>query len=103
MLKYRKLTDLTDEEIRTIVTDLFDPVEIGTIQRNSKYETIAVEITTAGWGEDADMEITEEVELTTEQFFADMATNDEDLFRYQQFLLAKGCDIRLKSNPYMRD
>ena len=34
MLKYREFLDLTDEEIRFILTEIFHPVNIGNIERD---------------------------------------------------------------------
>lgn len=34
MLKYREFLDLTDEEIKFILTEIFNPVKIGSIERD---------------------------------------------------------------------
>lgn len=49
MNDYRRLTDFTDDEIRTILTDIFNPVRIENIVRHENDETITVDITTDGW------------------------------------------------------
>lgn len=66
MNDYRRLTDFTDDEIRTILTDIFNPVRIENIVRHENDETITVDITTDGWddGETHGFEITDEIELT---------------------------------------
>ena len=50
MLKYRKLTDLTDEEIKFAINDIIQPVYIGEIKRDYKWDTIDVDVT-IDWGE----------------------------------------------------
>lgn len=42
MNDYRRLTDFTDDEIRTILTDIFNPVRIENIVRHENDETNAV-------------------------------------------------------------
>ena len=49
MLKYRKLTDLTDEEIKFAINDIIHPVSIGGIKRDYKWDTIDVDVT-IDWG-----------------------------------------------------
>ena len=56
MLKYRKLTDLTDEEIKFAINDILHPVSIGEIKRDYKWDTIDVDVTT-DWGEDGETEL----------------------------------------------
>ena len=49
MLKYRKLTDLTDEEIGFAINDIIHPESIGEIKRDYQRDQIDVDITT-DWG-----------------------------------------------------
>ena len=102
MLEYRKLVDLTDEEVRFILTDIFDAIKVDDIQRDDEWNTISARITTGGWGSENE-EITDTVELSEEDISVDFSLSDEDLFKWQQFLLAKGCDRRLLNNPYLQE
>ena len=102
MLKYRKFLDLTDEEIRFILTDIFEAIKVDDIQRDDDCNIITAQMTTDGWGSE-NMEITDTVELSEGDISVDFGIPDEDLFKWQQFLLAKGCDIRLQNNPYLQE
>lgn len=105
MLKYREFLSLTDEEVRFILNEIFQPVKVENIKRDKKWNEITAEMTTDGWGveEDSDetTEITDVIELTVDGMNVDFSLTSEDILKYQQFLLAKGCDERLKNNPYM--
>lgn len=105
MLKYREFLSLTDEEVRFILNEIFQPVKVENIKRDKEWNEITAEMTTDGWGveEDSDetTEITDVIELTVDGMNVDFSLTSEDILKYQQFLLAKGCDIRLKNNPYM--
>lgn len=99
MNDYRKLTDFTDDEIKTILTDIFNPVKIENIVRHENDETITVDITTGGWddGETHGFEITDEIELTSSGIEnVPFSMEYDDILLYRQYLLSKGCDYRLK-------
>ena len=105
MLKYREFLSLTDEEVRFILNEIFQPVKVENIKRDKEWNEITAEMTTDDWGveEDSDetTEITDVIELTVDGMNVDFSLTSEDILKYQQFLLAKGCDERLKNNPYM--
>lgn len=103
MLQYREFLDLTEEEIRFILTDIFHPVKIENIQKDLYCDEITAEITTGGWndGESEDFEVTDVIELSPRRINVDFSVDNDDILKYKQFLLAKGCDYRLKNNPYM--
>lgn len=99
MNDYRRLTDFTDDEIRTILTDIFNPVRIENIVRHENDETITVDITTDGWddGETHGFEITDEIELTPSGIeIVSFSMDHDDILLYRQYLLLKGCDYRLR-------
>lgn len=105
MLKYREFLDLTDEEIEFILKDIFHCKKVENIYRDKKFNHITVEITTI-WdtGEEEDSEIVDEITLTENSIDeADFSLVKGDLLKWKQFLLAKGCDYRLKDNPYMEE
>jgi hypothetical protein len=102
LLKYRKLVDLTDEEVRFILTDIFEAIKVDDIHRDMDFNTITAQMTTGGWGSENE-EITDTVEMSEDDISVDFGIPEEDLFKWQQFLLAKGCDRRLLHNPYMQE
>ena len=104
-MKYREFLDLTDDEIRQIVTDIFHPVKIENIKRYKKWNNFTVDITTDGWGdgEGGTMEITDNIELTMDDISVDFHVEPEDKGKWQQFLLAKGCNKLSKDNPYLAE
>lgn len=101
MLKYRKLTDLTDEEIKFAINDIIHPESIGEIVRDGEYDTIDIDVTT-DWGEDGEALLVEDT-LTLEHntIRTPWYSHDNEDFRWKQFLLAKGCNRLLKDNPYL--
>lgn len=48
LLKYRKLLDLTDEEVRFVLTDIFEAKKVEDIKRDDEWNTITARITTGG-------------------------------------------------------
>lgn len=105
MLKYREFLDLTDEEIEFILKDIFHCSKVENIHRDKKFNNITAEITTT-WdvGEPEYSEITDEITLTENSIDeVDFSLAKGDLLKWKQFLLAKGCDYRLKDNAYMEE
>ena len=103
MFKYREFLNLTDEEITFILTDIFNPAKIENIERNEKTNEITATITTYGWYIGGSVcELTDEVTLTMDEIHVDFSIDNDDMFRYKQFLLAKGCSNLLKNNPYLK-
>lgn len=101
MLKYRKLTNLTDEEIKFAINDIIHPVSIGEIERDYHRDEIDVDITT-DWREDGDPAlITDAITLKYNCICLDWIDHNNPDFRWKQFLLAKGCNRLLKDNPYL--
>lgn len=47
-MKYREFLDLTDEEIRFILTDIFHPIKIKNIQRDIEWNEFTVDMITGG-------------------------------------------------------
>lgn len=105
MLKYREFLSLTDEEVKSILTDIFNPVKIENIQRDKTVNEITATITTGGWddGITHDFEVEDDITMTAFNIYAPFLVSDDDTLLYRQFLLAKGCDERLKNNPYLSE
>lgn len=102
-MKYREFLSLTDAEISFILMDIFNPTKIENIRRDEKYNEITVDITTGGWddGEGGTFQVTDEMCLQMDTIEVDFSLDKTDLKKWRQFLLAKGCDVRLKDNPYL--
>lgn len=110
MLQYREFLSLTDEEIKFILTEMFNPTKIVNIERDKEWNKITVEMTTGGWddGEGGEFEIEDIITLKMPTVYdcgleVDFSLTSEDKLKWEQFLLAKGCDYRLKDNPYMEE
>lgn len=65
MLQYREFLSLTDEEIKFILTEMFNPTKIVNIERDKEWNKITVEMTTGGWddGEGGEFEIEDIITL----------------------------------------
>ena len=110
MLQYREFLSLTDEEIKFILTEMFNPTKIVNIERDKEWNKITVEMTTGGWddGEGGEFEIEDIITLKMPTVYdcgleVDFSLTSEDKLKWEQFLLAKGCEYRLKDNPYMEE
>ena len=107
-MKYREFLSWTDEEIKYIVNEIFNPKKILNIKKNKRLNSITCDITTGGWGdgETEDFEVTDELELklpTAREngIHIDFSINTNDVIKWKKFLLAKGCNELLKDNPYL--
>lgn len=103
MLRYREFLNLTDEEIEFIINDIFHPVKVDNIQRDKDFNEITADITTTWNDEEENFNVTDEITLTTKKIIVNFSLTKNDLLKWQQFLLAKGCDYRLKDNPYLEE
>ena len=110
MLQDREFLSLTDEEIKFILTEMFNPTKIVNIERDKEWNKITVEMTTGGWddGEGGEFEIEDIITLKMPTVYdcgleVDFSLTSEDKLKWEQFLLAKGCNYRLKDNPYMEE
>ena len=101
MLKYKKLTDLTDEEIKFAINDIIHPKSIGEIKRDYRWDIIDVDVTT-DWGEpDKEDLITDTITLHYDKLSVPWYDYGNANYKWRQFLLAKGCNGLLKDNPYL--
>ncbi len=104
MLKYRDFLDLTDDEIRFILNDILQPTKIENIQRDTTFQEITATITTGGWEtENGVEEIEDVITLSVDGIDVDFSLTIDDENKWKKFLLAKGCDKRLKDNPYLSE
>lgn len=101
MLKYRKLTDLSDEEIKYALNDILHPRSIENIERDEELNCIFVDVET-DWGVEGEHDyIIDTITLSNEMISVPWFDTGRDNYKWQQFLLAKGCNELLKDNPYL--
>lgn len=114
-MKYRPITDLSDNEVKQIVTEIFEPKKISKIIRRKRAKEIEVSIKTdwSFYDDDGKEKIYEDTEYVTLKdpfcvdggIETDKNTYDFDSgkhsFLFKQFCLAKGVCYFLKNNPYL--
>ena len=114
-MKYKPITDLTDDEVRQIVTEIIKPIKISRIVRRKRAKEIEVSVKTDwsytdDYGRKRIYTTTEYVTLkdpfcTDGGIEIDKNTYDFDSakhnFMFKQFCLAKGVCHLLKDNPYL--
>ena len=113
-MKYRKITELTDDEIKFIVDKICKPEKICRIIRYKRKQEVVVKIKTEWHSEDENGkdEITYDTEYVTltDPFIKDGYEPDSNTydFRYwdnqnefKKFCLAKGVCEYLKDNEYL--
>lgn len=101
MLKYREFLDLTDEEIEFIIKEIFPYTRcVNNIERDKESNQISCDIYIMEeypeFGDTLDLSLNG---IDTHDF----VLTSKELLKWRQFLLAKGCDYRLKDNPYMEE
>lgn len=103
-MKYRKITELTDAEIKYILKELLYAVKVTNISRNEDYNEVYADVTTE-WETATDEVslITDEVTLNEETIDVPYKFTYKDKVLYQKYLLAKGCNALLKDNPYLTE
>lgn len=106
-MKYRPFLSLSNEEIEFIIKEIFpNTPRVDNIVRNEKTETISCDIYIMeeypDFADTLDLtvpSIRDPEGITTHDF----ALDSEELWIWQQYLLAKGCDRRLENNPYLEE
>lgn len=101
MLKYREFLDLTDEEIEFIIKEIFPYTRcVNNIERDKESNQISCDI----YIMEEYPEFGDTLDLSLNGIDAhDFVLTSKELLKWKQFLLAKGCDYRLKDNPYMEE
>lgn len=90
MLQYREFLSLTDEEIKFILTEMFNPTKIVNIERDKEWNKITVEMTTGGWddGEGGEFEIEDIITLKMPTVYdcgleVDFSLTSEDKLKWE--------------------
>ena len=106
MIKYRKLTDLTDEEVEYIMQDIFATDTVTNIVRFERSDSIDCDIHLMDYDDGSPHYDTitlcnsdDEFPLSTSEF----DITDDEMTKYLQYLIAKGIDWRFKDNPYLTE
>ena len=101
---YREFMDLIDDEIKYIIKDIFPYTsKIDNIIRDPQFNQISCDI----YIMEEYPDIPDTLDLMVPAFGEegitthDFSLTDKELWKWKQFLLAKGCDERLKDNPYL--
>ena len=105
-MKYRPITELTNEEIEFIVNEIFAPKEIENIERDEENHRISVDIGTEWGDENESFDITDTVELyepcwNSCLISVDFSISLKDELKWEQYCASKGCYPLFKNNPYL--
>lgn len=100
-MKYRPFLDLTDEEIIFIIKEIFpDTAKVDNIERDVVWEQISCDI----YIMEEHPHIPDTLTCTVDGIEThDFELDDDEILKWKQYLLAKGCDERLKDNPYLKE
>ena len=96
---YRRITELTDTEIKKMLNKLIAPKKIADIRRNEEENEIYATITTV-WGDNKE-EIEDEITLTETEYMVDWGIRPEDIWEYRQYLFALGVNPLTIDNPFI--
>ena len=106
-MEYKNFLDLTDEDIRQIVTDIFAPEKITCIKRNKHWDEISCKIYTI-WGDDEEV-IADELILKDPFVYGedaiqvDFGVRYRDYERLKQFCVSRGIYPHwFRHNPYIK-
>ena len=106
-MKYKPITDITDEEIERLWKDIFKINKITFIERNLEENEIEVRFETI-WGDGTEEEPYEEIEDTVIMYSDGFDEPEfwildilEKHFLYKQYMMANGYSRYWKNNPYI--
>lgn len=107
-MKYRRLTDLSDEEIIEMIKGAIASVDaVRAITRDKKYQKVSCEIHFEGMKYDDGTLYWDDLEINMDyndenHFTHDYGLDDKEILRIQQYLIAKGVHPLFKNNPYLQ-
>lgn len=114
-MEYREFLSLTNDEVKQIVTDIFDAKKVTNIKRSKKWDEITCKIYTEWETTDDDGNKIPELipdELTIRDPFkynegalnVNFQLKSSDYIKLKQFCIAKGIlPDWVKDNPYMKE
>lgn len=104
---WRKLTDLTDGEVRELLLAVLNVEKSNTknIVRDKERQLITADITTEweGGENEPPIQITDEIEMYIDDFRVDFGIDREDRLRYMQWLLAHNVCYLAFDNPFLQE
>ena len=112
-MEYREFLSLTNDEIKQIVTDIFDTKKITNIKRSKKWDEITCKIYTEWETTDDDgnkipelipdvLTLCDPFKYGTNALQVDFQLNSSDYIKLKQFCIAKGIlPDWVKNNPYI--
>lgn len=102
-MQFRYLQEMSDEEIKSLWKDIYQIIDVRDIARNSDLNTIDVTLVSeweAGTGEVFELE--DEITMYTDDFdYPNFSQQGNEIFKYMQFMIAKGFSSYWKDNPYV--
>lgn len=97
-MEYRDFSTITDDEIKFIINDLFDPIRIGNIDRTGINDNIIVDIFTMPNYPN----IKDTITINSGDIFSkDFGGLKAERKLYRQYLFSLGMNEMFKDNPYM--
>ena len=109
MEKSRKITDLSTEEIRQIVTDIFLPLKVTHIKKHIREGTVTCKIHTKWTDTENTFIHADDVTLRNPFIYGEKAIElpftlgNYDYWMFKQFCFAKGICPWLDNNPYLEE
>lgn len=101
-MKFKPITDITDQEVERLWKDIFNIDKITFIKRKVKRNEVKVGFITSWDTGDEEIEIEDVITMWSDNFEEpDFLVTSKDHFKYQQFMIAKGYSKYWKDNPYV--
>lgn len=100
-MKYKPITEMTDEEIEFLWKDIFDVNRITNIERNIDNNEIEVSFETT-WGDKKEQfDVEDTITMYSDDFEQpNFSIDSEDVLKYKQYMIAKGYSMYWKDNKY---
>ncbi|MFR4986969.1 MAG: hypothetical protein ACLUCH_06195 [Lachnospirales bacterium] len=103
-MKYRKITDLTDEEIKEAFKIIFEVDNVEVYYRNKRDDFIECSMETIWGNKETKNVIIDFFKLSCygiEDIWNDYPISDEEEYLFEKFLVAKCCYHLQKDNPFL--
>ena len=104
-MKYKKLIEITDQEVIQLWKDIYDVNEVTAIERDKENNLINVSFITT-WGEGTEDDPYEDIEDTVTMYSdsfdePDFSQNGNEQYQYKKFMIARGYSQYWKDNKYV--